>query len=143
MVPGGCGGKRGGDCGSPYAKASSYARAPADRPADKLVWLLWGSRQEKFPVHAVFHWSREIQTRISWFGIMNFQPALPSSFLAAVFLDHQVSFLSAVIGDQNAAISERDFFGLPGGTYSFAKASSYAKASADRPADRLVEALGL
>ncbi|MFT7304285.1 MAG: hypothetical protein ACI8UZ_003135, partial [Akkermansiaceae bacterium] len=53
--------------------------------------------------------------------------ALPSSFLAAVFLGHQVSYLSAVVEDESRAVVERNLFSLPGGASSFAMASSYAR----------------
>ena len=36
--------------------------------------------------------------------------------MAAVFLGHQASFLSAVVEDESPAVAERDLFGLPDGT---------------------------
>ena len=35
--------------------------------------------------------------------------------MAAVFLGHQASCLSAVVEDESPAVAERDLFGLPGG----------------------------
>ena len=47
--------------------------------------------------------------------MVNSQPALPSRFLAAVFLGQQASCLSAVVEAESPAVAERDLFGLPGG----------------------------
>ena len=113
MVPGGCGGKRGGDGG--------------------LVWRLWGFRQEKFLIHALFYWNRETLLRSSLQESVDSHPALQRSFSAAVFLGHQASCLSAVVEDESPTVVERNLFGLPGGAYSFAKATAHT----------LVEALGL
>ena len=65
---GGCGGKRGGVGG--------------------LVWRLWGFREEKSLVDATFYWNQETLARFSLQERVDSQPALPSSFLAAVFLGH-------------------------------------------------------
>jgi hypothetical protein len=94
-VKGGCGGKRGGDGG--------------------LVWRLWGLRQEKSLIHAMFYWNRETLARFSWHESVDSQSALPRSFLAAVFLGHQASCLSAVVEDESQAVVERNLFGLPCG----------------------------
>ena len=93
---GGCGGKRGGDGG--------------------LVWRLWGLRQEKSLIHAMFYWNQETLARFSCHESVGSQSALPRSFLAAVFLGHQVSCLSAVVEDESPAVAERDLLGLPDGT---------------------------
>ena len=92
---GGCGGKRGGDGG--------------------LVWRLWGLPQEKSLIHAMFDWNRETLARFSQRESVDPQPALPRSFLAAVFC-HQVSCVSAVVEDEDAAVVEGNFEGVPGRT---------------------------
>jgi hypothetical protein len=48
-------------------------------------------------------------------------PAMPRIVLAAVVFEPNRAG-SGIFEDQNAAIAEREFFGLPGGAYSFAKA---------------------
>ena len=80
-----------------------------------MVWRLWGFRQEKPLIHARFYWNREILARFSWHESVDSQSALPRSFLAAVFLGHQASCLSAVVEDESPAVAKRDLFGLPGG----------------------------
>ena len=72
-------------------------------------------RQEKPLIHARFYWNREILARFSWHESVDSQSALPRSFLAAVFLGHQASCLSAVVEDESPAVAERDLFGLPDG----------------------------
>jgi hypothetical protein len=63
----------------------------------------------------MFYWNRETLARFSWHESVDSQSALPRSFLAAVFLGHQASCLSAVVEDESPAVAERDLFGLPGG----------------------------
>jgi hypothetical protein len=73
-------------------------------------------RQEKSLIHAIFYWNREILAEYIWLENGDFQSALPRSFLAAVFLGHQVSCPSAVVEDEDAAVVEGNFDGLPGRT---------------------------
>jgi hypothetical protein len=49
----------------------------------------------------------EIVTRV------DSQSALPRSFLAAVFLDHQASYLLVFAEDESPAVAEGDFFEQP------------------------------
>ena len=51
----------------------------------------------------------------SWQLSHNSDPAMPRSFLVAVFLGYQVSCLSAVVEDEGNAVAERDFLGLQAG----------------------------
>ena len=75
---------------------------------------------------------------------MDSQSALPSCFLAAVFLGHEASSLSVVVEDECPAVAERDFFGLLGGAYSFAnRRRSRSYGGQEATAHRLVEAPGL
>jgi hypothetical protein len=63
----------------------------------------------------IFFWNQEILARFSLQKSNDSQPALPSCFLAAGFLGHQASYLSAVVEDESPAVVERNLFGLPGG----------------------------
>ena len=65
----------------------------------------------------MFYWNRETLAEFIWLESVDSQPALPSSFLAAVFRwGMRCTCLSGVVEDQDAAVAERDLFGLPGGT---------------------------
>jgi hypothetical protein len=86
----------------------------------------------------------EILARFPWQKSADSPTALPSSFLAAVFLGHQVSYLSAVVEDESPSVIERDLFRQPGGAYSFANSRrSRSYGGQEASAHRLVEALGL
>ncbi len=61
----------------------------------------------------MFDWYRETLARFSQRESVDPQPALPRSFLPAVFC-HQVSCVSAVVEDEDAAVVEGNFDGLPG-----------------------------
>ena len=67
---------------------------------------------------------------------------MPRTCLAAVVFE-PLRAASGIFEDQGAAIAEGDFFGLPGGAYSFATSFAEAMAVKKAMAHKLVERIGL
>ncbi|MFT6177668.1 MAG: hypothetical protein ACJAQT_003526 [Akkermansiaceae bacterium] len=79
------------------------------------VAVVWISAEKGPDPRPILLEPRDFSTIFSAGAAVDSQPALPSSFLTAVFLAHKASCMAAILEDENPAVVERDFFGLPGG----------------------------